>query len=158
MPISEQEQVDQRRTLVWKLYSRGYTQQEIANYLEENHYPTVSRRQIGYDIEWHRKEATNFIKENRRMLAEEYKRAHSNLEDLRTEAWRQFEAITDPQSTVKTSLYDKIQSLTNNIMTLFSVGDTIEQELLKNMQAEAEDFRKELEKINDQRIAAQAVF
>jgi hypothetical protein len=43
-------------------------------------------------------------------------------------------------------------------MTLFSVGDTIEQELLKNMQAEAEDFRKELEKINDQRIAAQAVF
>ena len=118
----------------------------------------MSRRQIGYDIEWHRKEATNFIKENRRMLAEEYKRAHSNLEDLRTEAWRQFEAITDPQSTVKTSLYDKIQSLTNNIMTLFSVGDTIEQELLKNMQAEAEDFRKELEKINDQRIAAQAVF
>ena len=134
------------------------TQQEISDYLKENNYPPISRRQIGYDIEWARKDAANFVKENRKHLAEEYKKALSNLEQLRAEAWRQFSAITDVESTVKTSLYDRIQSLTNNIMTLYSVGDTIQQEMIKNMQEEAEDIREELDKVFEQRIRSQAIF
>jgi hypothetical protein len=159
VPISKIEQIDQRRNLVWQLYSRGMTQQEISDYLVENNYPPVSRRQIGYDIIWSKKESLVFVKENKKKLAEEYKKAVSNLEQLRAEAWKQFaEVADDNNSPIKVAMYDKIQSLTNNIMTLYSVGDTIHQEMLKNMQEEADDIKKEMDKIVDQRLKSQAVF
>jgi len=158
VPISKIEQLEQRRNKVWELYSRGMTQQEISDFLTKNNYPHVSRRQIGYDVEWCKKDAFSFLKDNRKKLAEEYKIAVSNLEQLRAEAWRHFSAIEDINSTVKASLYDKIQSLTNNLMTLYSVGDTIQQEMLKNMQEQAADIREEMNKILEQRISSQAVF
>jgi transcriptional regulator len=156
--ISKQEQIQQRRTKVWELYSRGMTQDEIAEYLKENNYPPISRRQIGYDIEWLRKDAANFVRENRKNIAQEYKKAMSNLEQLRVEAWRQFSQINDKESSIKVALYDKIQSLTNNIMTLLATGDTIELEMIKTAQEEAETFREEMDKIIEQRIKRQAIF
>jgi hypothetical protein len=105
-----------------------------------------------------RKDAANFVRENRKNIAEEYKKAMSNLEQLRVEAWRQFAQISNKESSVKVALYDKIQSLTNNILILLSVGDTIELEMIKTAQQEAEDIRKEMDKIIEQRIRSQAIF
>jgi ABC-type phosphate transport system auxiliary subunit len=134
------------------------TQQEISDYLKENNFPYVSRRQIGYDIDHARNEAGTFVKEHRTNIAEEYKKVYSNLEQLRAEAWRQFSAIKDVNSTVKTSLYDKIQSVNNNILTMLSVGDVIELEMIKTAQEAADSVREDLDKIVEQCINSQADF
>ena len=159
MPISKQEQIQQRRTRVWELYSRGLTQEKIADELEKYH---VSRRTIGYDLEYLKKDSANFVTEHRKRIAEEYAKIMSNLEQLRREAWEQFSEIKkkDNDSNIKVSLYNIIQSINNNILDVLSVGDMIEMEMkVKAVNSDAKEIREEMSKAFGQRIRSnQAIF
>ena len=64
----------------------------------------VTRRTIGYDIEWLRKDCSNFVKDNKKFIAEEYKKVMSNFEQLRKEAWTQFRNIENKDSNSKATL------------------------------------------------------
>lgn len=158
MPISKTEQIAQRRTRVWELYSRGMTQEEIADELEKVH--GVSRRMIGYDLEILKKDSvTNFMKANRKNIAEEYRKVMSNLEQLRKEAWVQFSEIKNKDSNAKVALYDTIQSINNNILVMLSVGDIIEMEMkVKAANENVKEIRQEMNKALEQRIKRQAIF
>jgi hypothetical protein len=153
VPISKQEQIQQRRNKVWELYSQGLTQEEISDKLGPFH---VTRRTIGYDIEWLRKDSTaNFLKDNRKIIAEEYKKVMSNFEQLRKEAWAQFHKIENKDSNVKVALYDTIQSINKNILQMLSVGDMIEMELkIKNANENVKEIREERNKA----LGSEAVF
>jgi transcriptional regulator len=142
--ISKQEQIQQRRNRVWELYSQGLTQEEIAAQLEPFH---VSRRMVGYDLEWLKKESiADFLSDNRKKIAEEYKKAMSNFEQLRAEAWKHFRQAKN-ESNIKVALYDTIQSINNNILILLSVGDMIEMELkIKTANENAKEIREEMDK------------
>jgi orotate phosphoribosyltransferase-like protein len=148
VPISKQEQIQQRRVRVWQLYSQGLTQEEIAKELQPFH---VTRRTVGYDLEWLREDALNFVIDNRKHIAEEYKKVMSNLEQLRAEAWKQFRKIENKDSSVKVALYDTIQSVNNNILVLLSVGDAIEMELkIKAANKNTKEIREEMDKLIEQ--------
>lgn len=139
MPITKKEQMEQRRTRVWELYSQGMTQERICDELKPFH---VSRRTIGNDILWLKKDAANFVRDNRKNIAEEYRKVMSNLEQLRREAWSQFRQTKN--ESVKTNLYDVIESINYSILNLLSVGDMIELELLKRVREEVEEAREEM--------------
>lgn len=134
------------------------TQEEIADELEKVH--GVSRRMIGYDLEILKKDSvTNFMKANRKNIAEEYRKVMSNLEQLRKEAWVQFSEIKNKDSNAKVALYDTIQSINNNILVMLSVGDIIEMEMkVKAANENVKEIRQEMNKALEQRIKRQAIF
>jgi hypothetical protein len=91
-------------------------------------------------------------KNNRENVAFEYQKALSNFYQLRKEAWKHFNSTHN--ETVKANLYGILESINNNIMTLTSVGDMIEQEITaEQMQEAAKETKEELEK----EIVSQAV-
>lgn len=154
--ISKQEQIQQRRKRVWELYSQGLTQEEIASQLEPFH---VSRRMVGYDLEWLKKDSNvDFINNNnnnRNKIAEEYKKAMSNFEQLRAEAWKHFRQAKN-ESNIKVALYDIIQSINNNILVMLSVGDMIEMELkIKTANENAKEIKEEMNETLDK---SEAIF
>ena len=111
----------------------------------------MTRRTVGYDLEWLREDALNFVIDNRKHIAEEYKKVMSNLEQLRAEAWKQFRKIENKDSSVKVALYDTIQSVNNNILVLLSVGDAIEMELkIKAANKNTKEIREEMDKLIEQ--------
>jgi hypothetical protein len=142
MRLSKEEQTLQRRAEVWKLYSQNKTQQEIADEMEKFH---ISQQTVSRDLAFLKQDAANFVKENRKYIAEEYAKVMSNFEQLRKEAWKQFNKAND-DSNIKIALYDKLLDINNNIMNLLSVGDMIDIELttLKSVGEHADKIREEL--------------
>jgi hypothetical protein len=157
VPISKQAQIDQRRDRVWQLYSQGLTQEQIAKELEP--FQGVSRRMIGYDLEWLKKDSINFVMDHRKTVAQEYKKVMSNLEQLRAEAWKQFRMIENKDSNVKVALYDTIQSINNNILILLSIGDAIEMEIkLKRAKEQTQQIAEDMNKTVVESGHTQAIF
>ena len=120
--ITKQQQVEQRRHAVLELSAQGLTQQEIANKL------MMSQKTVSNDLRFLKKDAVEFVHQNRANVAFEYKQALSNFYQLRKEAWKQFQSTQSEN--VKTNLYGIIESININIMDLLATGDMIQMELL----------------------------
>lgn len=160
MVISKQEQITARRAEVWNLFCQGLTQQEISKEFEKKYH--VSQQTISIDIRWLKEHyVKDFMKDHRKKIAEEYAKVMSNLEQLRAKAWKQFNSLEDDNnSTVKTTLYDTLLKINNNILVLLSIGDSIELES-KIIQAKdnAQEIKQEMNKLtNELRNRSQAVF
>lgn len=67
MPITKKEQLDQRRQAVLELSAQGLTQQEIAGKL------LISQKTVSNDLTGLKKDAIEFVKRNRELVAFEYK-------------------------------------------------------------------------------------
>jgi predicted transcriptional regulator len=140
LTIAKEQQIDRRRQTVLELSSEGLTQQEIASKL------LISQKTVSNDLAWLKKDAIEFLKKNRENVAFDYHQALSNFYQLRKEAWKQFNSTKS--ETIKTSLYDILESINNNIMTLSSVGDIIEKEVtVEQLQAASKETKEELQEI-----------
>lgn len=88
------------------------------------------------------------MKDHRQRIVEEYTKVMSNLEQLRAHGWKQFNAIEDKNSSVKTALYDTLMKINNNILTLLSVGDAIEMELkVSQANDNVKEIKQEMSKL-----------
>jgi predicted transcriptional regulator len=140
LTIAKEQHIDRRRQTVLELSSEGLTQQEIASKL------LISQKTVSNDLAWLKKDSIEFLKKNRENVAFDYHQALSNFYQLRKEAWKQFNSTKS--ETIKTSLYDILESINNNIMTLSSVGDIIEKEVtVEQLQAASKETKEELQEI-----------
>jgi hypothetical protein len=128
LPITQKEQVMDRRNRVWQLYSQGKSQRAIVRDIKNTDGIEISQKTVCNDLIALRKESDNFVTDNRKRIREEYAKVMSNLEQLKENAWNQFNAIDDKNSSVKTAFYDTILKINHSILTLLSVGDVIEME------------------------------
>ncbi len=146
MVITKEEQIEQRRAKVLELHSQGLTQYEIVGEFKKIGLGEVSQKTISNDLAFLKKDAIQFVKKNREYVAFEYRQTLSNFYQLRKEAWRHFNNTKNEN--VKTSLYGILESINNNILTLSSVGDIIQQEIrVEEMQEAANQTREELQEI-----------
>ncbi len=117
----------------------------------------ISQKTVSNDLVVLKEEAESFVRDNRKQIAEEYKKVMSNLEQLRAEAWKQFRKIENKDSNVKVALYDTIQSINNNILNLLSIGDLIEIEMLQKAKQESDTTREDMNKTLEQLKSTQAL-
>lgn len=142
MTIPKKQQIINRRQAVLELSSQGLSQIEISEKL------LISQKTVYNDIAWLKKDATEFIKQNRKHIVFEYKQALSNFYQLRKQAWKHFNSTQDEG--VKTHLYTIIASINNDIMHLLSIGDMIEQEILEKAKEQAESTKEDMNTVIEQ--------
>ena len=157
--ISKEEQIRLRRDAVLELRAQGLTQQEIANKLSVF---GVSRRTIGNDLEYLRKNALNQIRAHQRNIAFEYQQVLSNFYQLRKDAWARF---NDPRTNNhdRMTLYRILEDLNHDILDTLAVGDMIEDEALESMKQDVQSMQKAMDemkmtKLDQNEKNEQAVF
>jgi transcriptional regulator len=150
VPITKQQQVDQRRHAVLELSAQGLSQQEIANKL------VMSQKTISNDLTFLKKDAVAFVHQNRTNIAFEYKVVMSNFYQLRKEAWKQFQSTKSEN--VKTNLYGIIESININIMDILAAGDLIDLELMTNAKEHAVSISEDMKQALDSTQSTQAIF
>jgi DNA-binding transcriptional regulator LsrR (DeoR family) len=157
--ISKEEQIKLRRDAVLQLRAQGLTQQEIANKLSAF---GVSRRTIGNDLEYLRKNALNHIRAHQGNIAFEYQQVLSNFYQLRKDAWARF---NDPRTDNhdRMTLYRILENLNHDILDALAVGDMIEDEALEAMKEDVQSMQKEMDEMqimepNENGKNEQAVF
>jgi DNA-binding transcriptional regulator LsrR (DeoR family) len=141
--ISKEEQIRMRRDTVLELRAQGLTQQEIANKLSVF---GVSRRTIGNDLEYLRKNAVSIIRAHQQNIAFEYQQILSNFYQLRKDAWARF---NDPRTKNhdRMMLYQILENLNHDILEAFAIGDMIEQEALEAMKEDVSEMQKAMDKM-----------
>ena len=141
--ISKEEQIKLRRDAVLELRAQGLTQQEIANKLSAL---GVSRRTIGNDLEYLRKNALDHIRAHQRNIAFEYQQVLSNFYQLRKDAWARF---NDPRTNNhdRMTLYRILEDLNHDILDTLAVGDMIEDEVLESMKQDVQSMQKVMDEM-----------
>ena len=141
--ISKEEQIKLRRDAVLELRAQGLTQQEIANKLSAF---GVSRRTIGNDLEYLRKNALYHIIARQRNIAFEYQQVLSNFYQLRKDAWARF---NDPRTNNhdRMTLYRILENLNHDILDTLAVGDMIEHEVLESMKEDVQSMQKTMDEM-----------
>jgi hypothetical protein len=141
VPISKEEQIQQRRAKVLELSAQGLTQQEIADKLSA--VVGVSQQTISRDLEYLEQESIAYVRNSTQNIAIEYRKVMSNFYQLRKLAW---DSYNNPNTTedTKLSLYNIIQNINNNIMNLLIVSDSIEAEILANEKQKAKQIQSQL--------------
>src|SRR5829696_241205 len=156
--ISKEEQIRLRRDAVLELRAQGLTQQEIANKLSAF---GVSRRTIGKDLEYLKKNALYHIARQRN-IAFEYQQVLSNFYQLRKDAWARFnDPRTDNHDRI--TFYRILENLNHDILDALAVGDMIEDEALEAMKEDVQSMQKEMDEMqtmepNENGKNEQAVF
>jgi hypothetical protein len=155
--LSKKEQIAQRRAEVLKLSSQGLSQQAIADRLEKFH---ISQQTVSRDLEWLERNSIEYVKKNREQMAFEYQKVMTNFFELRKEAWAHFNAVKgDNSNPIKTSLYNILASINNDIMNYLSIGYMIDAELIKHAKQDADDISEKMNKLtNDIKLNSQAKF
>ena len=139
--ISKEEQIRLRRDRVLELRAQGLTQQEIANKLSAF---GVSRRTIGNDLDYLKKNALPNIRVHQQNIAFEYQQVLSNFYQLRKDAWTRF---NDPRTNShdRMMLYRILENLNHDILDALAVGDMIEDEALEAMKEDVQSMQKEMD-------------
>ena len=141
--ISKEEQIKLRRDAVLELRAQGLTQQEIANKLSAL---GVSRRTIGNDLEYLKKNSLDHIRAHQRNIAFEYQQVLSNFYQLRKDAWARF---NDPRTNNhdRMTLYRILEDLNHDILDTLAVGDMIEDEVLESMKQDVQSMQKVMDEM-----------
>ena len=141
--ISKEEQIRLRRDRVLELRAQGLTQQEIANELSAF---GVSRRTIGNDLDYLKKNALPNIRAHQQNIAFEYQQVLSNFYQLRKDAWTRF---NDPRTNShdRMMLYRILENLNHDILDALAVGDMIEDEALEAMKEDVQSMQKEMDEM-----------
>jgi DNA-binding transcriptional regulator LsrR (DeoR family) len=141
--ISKEEQIKLRRDAVFELRAQGLTQQEIANKLSAF---GVSRRTIGNDLEYLRKNALSIMRAHQGNIAFEYQQILSNFYQLRKHAWARF---NDPRTNNhdRMTLYRILENLNHDILDALAVGDMIEHEALESMKEDVQSMQKAMDEM-----------
>ena len=157
--ISKEDLIKLRRDRVLELRAQGLTQQEIANELSAF---GVSRRTIGNDLDYLKKNALPNIRAHQQNIAFEYQQVLSNFYQLRKDAWTRF---NDPRTNShdRMMLYRILENLNHDILDALAVGDMIEDEALEAMKEDVQSMQKEMDEMqimepNENGKNEQAVF
>jgi DNA-binding CsgD family transcriptional regulator len=145
MRPSKNLQIAQRRIKVLELYSRGYTQQEIADKMEGFH---ISRQTIGSDLKVLREESDEYVQNFKQTLSFDYRQVESNLHQLLKRAWGLMEqAEAEKDKELQRDMFGIIQSLNADILELKTIADVIKQDRLKELKESAAENEKKMDEV-----------
>lgn len=108
-----------------ELDAQGLTQQEIVSEFSKMGIE-ISQQTISLDLAAIRKMAADYVMAHKENAVVEYKRAMSNLHQLRKEVWKHLR--TTQNEAVKTHLYGVLENLNKDIVSLSNMGDMVQAE------------------------------
>jgi predicted transcriptional regulator len=117
MPISREQEREERLARVWDLHSRGLKQAEIALELG------WSQQQVSIDIRHLKSQKRFALSQHFRELPSQYDTVISNLEQIRTDVWKAVRATTSPRD--KAVLYSVLINVNEKYLEVLSLNDII---------------------------------